>query len=48
MAADDLEEVEENLRILVHEEMETQHRLEGHPEPVAECPVCRAHRCSAA
>lgn len=48
MAADHLEEVEENLRILIREELETRHRLEDHPEPVAECPVCRAHRASAA
>lgn len=48
MAHDDLEELEENLRVLIREELETQHRLVGHGEPVADCPVCRAHRSSAA
>lgn len=48
MADDDLEDLEENLRVLIREELETQHRLEGHPQPVAECPVCRLHRSTAA
>jgi hypothetical protein len=40
---EDLDEVAENIRILVREELETQHRLEGHPQAVADCPVCAAH-----
>ena len=44
MAKDELEEVAENVRILIREELETQHWLEGHPTPVEDCPVCRAHR----
>lgn len=44
----DLEEVEENLRVLIREELETQHRIDGHPTPVDECPVCQAHRLPAA
>ena len=40
MGHDDLEDVEENLRVLIREELETQHRLDGHPEPVAGCPAC--------
>ena len=46
MAEDELEEVAENVRILIREELETQHRFEGHAEPLDECPVCRAHRCA--
>lgn len=40
MAHDDLEDVEENLRVLIGEELETQHRLEGHPRPAPGCPAC--------
>lgn len=40
MGKNDLEEVEENLRVLIREELDTQHRLEGHPQPVDGCPVC--------
>jgi hypothetical protein len=40
----DLDEAEENIRILIAEELELQHRLEGHRSPVPDCPVCRAHR----
>jgi hypothetical protein len=47
MAEDDLEEVEENIRILLAEALDVQHRLEGHPTAVAACPVCRAHNASA-
>ena len=46
MARDELEEVAENVRILIREELETQHRMEGHSKPIEECPVCRAHRCA--
>jgi hypothetical protein len=42
MAENDLDEVEENIRILVREELETGHWLDGHPRPVSECPVCQA------
>jgi hypothetical protein len=44
MRDEDLDEVAENIRILVREELETGHRLEGHPAAVADCPVCEAHR----
>jgi len=40
MANDDLEEVAANVRLLIREEMEVQHRLGGHPVPVADCPLC--------
>jgi DNA-binding helix-hairpin-helix protein with protein kinase domain len=48
MPGDDLDEVAENIRILVREELEMGHRLVGHPEPVADCPVCEAHRSGVA
>ncbi len=38
---DELDEVAENIRILVREELETHHRLGAHPVPVTDCPVCR-------
>jgi len=41
MAQDLLDEVAANVSILIAEEMEVQHRLGGHPTPVAECPLCR-------
>ena len=44
MAEDELEEVAENVRILIREELETHHRFEGHPTPLEECPICQAHR----
>jgi hypothetical protein len=40
MAQDLLDEVAANLSILIAEEMEVQHRLGGHPVPVADCPIC--------
>ena len=40
MGKNDLEDVEENLRVLIREELDTQHRLEGHAEAVDGCPVC--------
>lgn len=40
MAYDDLDEVEENIRILVLAELEAQHRLGAHQEPVTECRHC--------
>ena len=43
MSEDELEEAAATVRVLIHVEMEVQHRLEGHPSPVPECPVCRAH-----
>lgn len=44
MVDHDLEEVEENVRILLREELDTQHWLDGHPRPVPDCPVCRSHQ----
>lgn len=41
---DELEEVAANVMVLIAEELDVQHRLGGHPVPVAECPVCRAHQ----
>ncbi len=43
MSEDQLEEVAANVRVLIREEMEVQHRLGAHPVPVPDCPVCRAH-----
>jgi hypothetical protein len=43
MSEDQLEEVAANVRVLIREEMEVQHRLGAHPAPVPDCPVCRAH-----
>lgn len=43
MTDDELEEVAANVRVLIREEMEVQHRLEGHPVPVPDCPICRMH-----
>lgn len=40
---DQVDEVAANLRILIAEELDVQHRLGGHPVPVPDCPVCRAH-----
>jgi hypothetical protein len=39
----DIEEAAQNIRILVREELETGHRLAGHRQPVAGCPVCESH-----
>ena len=47
MTENDLAEVEENIRILVAEELEVQHWLEGHERAVPACPVCRSHEASA-
>jgi hypothetical protein len=44
MTGNDLDEVAENLSILIRAELEVQHRLAGHPAPVASCPVCDSHR----
>ena len=43
MIEDQIEEVAANVSVLIREEMEVQHRLAGHPAPVPDCPVCRAH-----
>jgi hypothetical protein len=43
MSADDLDDVAANVGVLIREEMEVQHRLGGHPVPVRECALCRAH-----
>ena len=48
MAEDELAEVEENIRILMAEELEVQHWLEGHGEMIPACPVCRSHTPRAA
>jgi hypothetical protein len=42
--ADELEEVAANVRILIQAELDVGHRLEGHPVPIAGCPVCDARR----
>ncbi len=44
MGDDDLREVAENIGILIREKLETQHRLEGHPVPLDDCPVCSSHQ----
>ena len=41
MAHDVLEEIAANVSILIAEEMQIQHRLGGHPMPVADCKLCR-------
>ena len=41
---DELEEAAANVRILIREELDVRHRLEGHPSPVAGCPVCESRR----
>ena len=38
-----LREVEANVAVLIAEELVAQHELGAHPEPVAHCPICRAH-----
>jgi hypothetical protein len=43
MVEEDFDEVEENIRILMTEELQIHHRLEGHGEVIAACPVCHAH-----
>ena len=45
MTTDELfEEADETVEILIREELEVHHRLEGHPIPIASCPVCRSHQ----
>ena len=39
----ELREVEANLAVLIAEELVAQHELGAHPEPVTDCPICRAH-----
>ena len=41
MKDDELDDVFANVRVLIREELDVQHRLGGHPVPVAECPLCR-------
>jgi hypothetical protein len=43
MRDDDLEEAEANVKVLIREEMDVQHRLGEHPTPAPDCPVCRSH-----
>jgi hypothetical protein len=40
MADNELDEVAATVGVLIQEEMEVQHRLGGHPVPVAECTLC--------
>ena len=40
---DVLREVEANVTVLITEELVAQHELGAHPEPVVDCPTCRAH-----
>ena len=40
MAYDELDEVAAIVGVLIREEMEVQHRLGGHPVPVADCASC--------
>jgi hypothetical protein len=44
MGDEDLREVEENIRLLIRAELETQHRLEGHRVPLEDCPICVSHQ----
>jgi len=46
MTDDDLEEVAANVRVLIQEELDVQHRLGGHPAPAEECPLCRYRMAS--
>ena len=41
--ANALREVEANIAVLITEELVAQHELGAHPDPVADCPTCRAH-----
>jgi hypothetical protein len=43
MSEDELEEVAANVRVLIREEMEVQHRLGDHLSPAQDCPLCQAH-----
>jgi len=40
----EIEEVADNVRILIREELEAQHGLEGYPTSLDDCAVCRARR----
>ena len=47
MSTPEWEEADESNGILVRAGLEIHHRLEGHPEAIDGCPICRAHgRCS--
>ncbi len=39
----ELDDIAANVTLLVHAELEVQHRLGHHPAPAAGCPLCR-HR----
>ena len=41
MREDDLDEVAANVKVLIQEELDVQHRLGGHPAPVEDCSLCR-------
>ncbi len=41
MTEDDLDEVAANVKVLIQEELDVQHRLGGHPAPVEACGLCR-------
>jgi hypothetical protein len=40
----DIDDAEENLRVLIEAELEVQHLLISHAPAVAECPVCQRLR----
>ena len=46
MTDDDLEEVAANVKALIQEELDVQHRLGGHPSPAEDCPLCRYRMAS--
>ncbi len=41
MVWDDIAEAEETVGILIEAELEIHHRLQGHHQPLRQCPVCR-------
>jgi hypothetical protein len=40
---DSIREAEATIAVLIAEELVAQHELGAHPDPVADCPTCRAH-----
>jgi hypothetical protein len=41
MVWDDIAEAEETVGILIDAELEIHHWLQGHQQPLRQCPVCR-------
>ncbi|HEV2760459.1 MAG TPA: hypothetical protein VGV86_12910 [Acidimicrobiales bacterium] len=41
MTEDELDDVAANVKVLIQEELEVQHRLGGHPVPAEDCALCR-------